>query len=128
MRIGRKKILSMEISFLYFTDMMIKGKKMEKKKIDNYTPGYSNPDPFGIGRWYEFTTPEDIEAFEKREKERFSSPNGDPKEPYSMGIMGGVAFGASKRDPKETEDESDESDESDYYGFEVYTIFNRMSD
>ena len=101
---------------------------MEQKKGDHYSAGYEAPAPVEIGRWYEFTTPEDIEAFEKREKERFSSSKGDPKEPYSMGIMGGVAFGAPRRDPKETEDESDESDESDYYGFEVYTIFNRMSD
>ena len=32
---------------------------MEKKKSDDYEAGYSVPEPFEIGRWYEFLSKEE---------------------------------------------------------------------
>lgn len=42
---------------------------MEKRKVNGYHAGYSNPDPFGSGRWYETVTQEKIDEFNRGEEE-----------------------------------------------------------
>ena len=55
--------------------------RMEKKKIDCYSAGYSVPAPFEIGRWYEKTSQEDIDEFNRKEEEQRSNwTKNNPKE------------------------------------------------
>ena len=43
---------------------------MEKKKSDIYSAGYSSPEPFEIGRWYEKLSQEELDEFCRKEIEQ----------------------------------------------------------
>ena len=70
---------------------------MEKKKMEHYNPGYGNPDPFAIGRWYERVTQEKIDEFNRKEEERKRRTENKPRTTERMqdeddDFMGDIAY------------------------------------